>query len=287
MTVVGSIHVLADIWLLQHFGGVDERAYFRVAQQFTIASLLATSAALRVFWKEAAEYRFRGDVQSLVKLYSGVRHKVFFVSASVACAMIPFSFEIVQRVLGSQYEAAWPTLALMLFFSIHQSLGQIQGVFAHATRDTAFYAKVTIALMLASLPTTYLILSPAIAGQLGVHLGASGLAIKMVLLQLVGVTVVGASIARRYGLKYDARYQISVVVGLVLLGWGAKLLAEQVYAVAGLGRGLFSTAPAALAFYALGLLAVVTLSPGAVGLSSADLAQLVAFGRKALRRAAS
>jgi len=52
---LGFAHDFADRWMLQHWGGSSEQAYYAVAQQFAAVALLATTSILRIFWKEIAE----------------------------------------------------------------------------------------------------------------------------------------------------------------------------------------------------------------------------------------
>jgi O-antigen/teichoic acid export membrane protein len=64
-------YIFLDRWLLQDFGGNLEQAFYGVGAQFSAVSLIATSAMLRVFWKEMAESHESGDTEGSRILYFG------------------------------------------------------------------------------------------------------------------------------------------------------------------------------------------------------------------------
>jgi O-antigen/teichoic acid export membrane protein len=52
---------------------------------------------------------------------------------------------IVNIFLGSVYAHAWPVLAIMLLYPIHQSMGQIRGTMLFASGQTHRYMFVRVA----------------------------------------------------------------------------------------------------------------------------------------------
>src|SRR6185295_10386550 len=50
-SLCGFAYEFADRWLLQHYGGGVEQAYYAVGAQFSGIALIATSSILSIFWK--------------------------------------------------------------------------------------------------------------------------------------------------------------------------------------------------------------------------------------------
>ena len=179
------------------------------------------------------------------------------------------------------YAAAWPCLALMFLYPVHQSLGQIQGTYFFASGQTGTYTRIGIVLMALSIPVTYLVVAPAASPVPGLSLGALGLALKMVVLQIVGVNIQAAVIDRANGWAPDYAHQALVLGGFAALGWLCKWA----------GQSLAGASPAAVMalgsiLYAVVSGAVVLRRPQLVGVEDArgrflDLAAAVlAPGRR-------
>jgi len=88
--------------------------------------------------------------------------------------------------------------------------------------QTRLYVMQGVSFMLASLPVSYVMQAPPTAMLPGLGWGSFGMALKMVVLNVIGVNVM---IARLYGWKYDWAYQVVGVVLLVVLGFAAHGLA--------------------------------------------------------------
>src|SRR5262249_54132163 len=79
-----------------------------------------------------------------------------------------------------------------------------------------------IFMMVAGIPVTYFTLAPSTAVVPGLGLGAVGLALKTVILNVVGVSLMACIIARQQGWKADYRYQAVVLSVLLTLAWISK-----------------------------------------------------------------
>lgn len=264
---VGFLYAFADRWLLQRFGGAEQQGFFAVGQQVASISLIATTSILRVFWKEVAEARERKDHTRVRKLYSSVSRSLYFVGAAISCLFIPYSREILIRTVGITYEGAWLCLALMFLYPVHQSLGQIQGTFFYASEDTKSYARIGLLTMGISIPATYFVLAPRSAALAGLGLGAVGLAIKLVVLQIVGVNLQGYVIARTNGWTYEYAYQVIVLGTLLGLAWVCKWASGAMLGLTpSLGNPLSLMLFGGLLYASL-LLALIYLKPEIAGIS--------------------
>ncbi len=218
---VSCAYAFADTWLLQRFGGAAQQGFFAVAQQFSAVSLLLATSVLKVFWKEIAEAYERQDHLQVQRLYLSTVRWLYVVAAWLSGLVMPYSRELLGRLLGPAYEPSWPCLAMMLLYPVHQSLGQMSGAFLYATRQTGAYVRLNIIMMLVSMPAAWLLLS-------WLRLGAVGLALKMVVLQWVGVNWQLAVVARSGGAGFDWRRQAGALTACVGLGWVCKGLGTAV-----------------------------------------------------------
>jgi O-antigen/teichoic acid export membrane protein len=224
----------ADKWLLQRFGGPVQQGFFQVANQFSAISLLATSSILNVFWKEIAAAWADGDRERVARLYKKVNRGLVMLGAILTGLLLPWAQEIVSILLGDAYLKAWPVLAIMLLYPIHQSMGQIGGTMLYASGHTKKYMAVSALVMMFSIPVSYLMLaSPSNAIIPGFGLGAVGMAVKMVLVGVVSVNLQAWVIGRYCGWKLDWVFQAVGITLMIALGFLAKHVAGLVWDVSG------------------------------------------------------
>jgi O-antigen/teichoic acid export membrane protein len=236
LALVGFAYEFANRWILQKFGGSTQQGYFQVANQFAVVSLLATSSILNVFWKEIAHAWERQDRTRVEMLYRKISRALVMLGACVSGLLIPWSEQIVHIALGSAYVNAWPVLAIMLLYPVHQSMGQIGGAMLLASGQTHRYMIVSVSVMLISIPITYVVLAPASGGWVqGLEMGALGMACRMVILGIVSVNIQAWVIARYGGWKFDWVFQAVGISLMVVLGYLAKLLTSLIWALDGVG----------------------------------------------------
>lgn len=277
-TWMGFAYNFADRWLLQFFGGPKQQGYFSVGQQFAAISLLATTSVLRVFWKEVAEARQQNDHARTRRLYESASRGLFFLAAWVSCMLIPFSRDILLWTVGPSYQVAWLAFACLLVYPIYQTIGQLQGVFFYASSDTGYYAKVGLVIMALSLPLTYIMLAPRTAAIRGLGLGALGVALKMLVVQIVGVNLQAYVISKRNGWRMDGYHQALVLAGLFSLGWLCKFAAAAMVGMADLRDGTIVAFVTSCVLYGAASLAMLAWVPSMGGLERDDLKRIVSVG---------
>jgi O-antigen/teichoic acid export membrane protein len=226
---VGFVYGFADRWLLERYGGAVQQGLFGFAQQFGAISILATGAMVNVFWKEIAEANSLGNLARLRELYIRSRRMLFFTAAWTSCLLIPWSSGLLLLAAGSKYTAGAPVLMLMLLYPVHQTLGQLQGIFLVATGRTRLYSTLGMISMSASVVVTYFLLATPSAALPGLGLGAIGLAAKLVGLQLIQVIVVSVIISRRYNWPTDLVHQFLLLAGLIVVSVTIRSLIKAAF----------------------------------------------------------
>jgi O-antigen/teichoic acid export membrane protein len=284
LSLISFCFDFADKWLLQRFGGAVQQGYFQVANQISAISLLATASILNVFWKEIAAAWAASDFERVARLYRKVNRGLVMLAAVLTGFLLPWAKQIVGIVLGESYLPAWPVLAIMLLYPIHQSMGQIGGTMLYASGQTKKYMTVSALVMLASIPVSYLMLAPR-SGVLipGLGLEAVGLAAKMVLLGAISVNVQAWVIGRACGWKLDWLFQVVGISLMVCFGYVARFAAGAVWDIQVLSAGqlLVPVLASGLVYTCLAIGALWHF-PWLVGLERRELSAL--FANLARRR---
>jgi len=236
LAIAGFMYAFAEKWMLQKFSGAQQQGFFQIASQFAQVSLLATMSILNIFWKEIAEATARKDLSRVALLYKKINRGLVMLSAMLAGFLLPWSKQIVDNLLGPTYEDAWPVLAIMFLYPIHQSMGQIGGTMFMAEGETKKYVLLSIRTMLFTLPISYFALAPASGMKIpGLALGAVGMAGYLVLTGVVAVNIQAWVIARHHGRQFDWCYQAVGIPLMIVLGYASKLFAGLVWELNGVG----------------------------------------------------
>jgi O-antigen/teichoic acid export membrane protein len=266
-------YAFSDTWLLRTFGGAEQQAYFSIASQFAAVSLIATTAMNQIFWKEIAEAHQNGDLERMAELYRKVSQSLFMVAALASGFLIPWSEEITLVTLGPNYAGGAAVLGLMLLYPIHQSMGQIGGTMFYATGKTKPQVAIGMIAMAASIPAAYFVQAPTDAVVPGLAAGAMGMALKMIVLQVLAVNAMAWWIARSFGWKFAWEYQVAGVAGALLCGWAACRLGSAVAEGAGLGAAYAFVLAGAI--YLLAASAFLWAMPWVAGWQRAEIRMLL------------
>lgn len=278
-TVISFLYSYTDTWMLQYFGGASQQGLFQVANQFAAISLLATTSILNIFWKEIAAAYKLNEKDKVERIYFKAMRSMVMFGSIISGFLAPWTSQIIQLFLGETYSNAAPILAIMFFYPIHQSMGQLTGAFFLATNQTKIYSKTSIAMMLISMPLTYFIQAPS-SGYLfpGLGLGALGLAIKTVILNIVSVNLCVYIIARLQRWQYDYGHQFYAIAWTSVIGyfsyWGAQLIQCDVYNFSIKITLLLQGAIAAIIYF-FSILLLVYCIPGIAGLSRLEMQNIV------------
>lgn len=178
---------------------------------------------------------------------------------------VPFSREILNLFVGKSFAAAWLPLSIMFIVPVYQSLAQINSSFFFASGKTKTYRNIVIATSLMSLPVTYFVLAPADGLPGGLGLGATGLAIKMLI--IVGMTYYIQSylIARHYHWRFYFWHQLAGLVLLLAWSFVIKYLCTLMVNSAGFHNPLLFILPSTVLGYLFGAMALLYCLPWLAG----------------------
>jgi len=185
--LVGLIVGILDRWMLQKFGGSVEQAFYGLSYQIGAVCFLFTSAMTPLITREFAIAFGEKDLREMARLFRRYIPMLYAIAAYFACFIAVQADKVTFIMGGGKFQQATLAVMIMAFYPIHQTYGQLSGSVFYATGQTALYRNIGITFMLIGLPVTYFLIAPG--HMLGLNAGATGLAIKMVAIQVVGVNV--------------------------------------------------------------------------------------------------
>jgi O-antigen/teichoic acid export membrane protein len=258
-----------DRWFLQTVAGSVQQGFFGLAMQWSALSLFFTTSLLNILWRELAVALAGGNMDRVRELYVRSSSLLYFCAAVIGTYIAVSAPELVTRLAGPQYQGAITVLVLMAFLPLHQTLGQINGTFYFATERVRVYRNLGIMSMLLGMGVSYVFLAPATLPIPGLHLGAVGLALKLVAASLIMANVFIVHNSRYLGIAYWPQLRRQGVA-LVLT-----------CAIAAIARLLVTALPITNVWLRLGLVGIVYGAllvgvifrfPDAAGLRNRDLA---------------
>lgn len=186
-SLVALLAGIADRWLLQVFGGSIKQGFFGLSYQIGIVCFLFTSAMTPLIIREFSIAYAEKNLVLMANLFSRYIPLFYALTVFLACFICFNTNKVTFIIGGGKFQGAAPVVAIMSFYPVYQTYGQLSGSLFYATAQTKIFRNIGILFMLVGLPLTYFLIAPR--NLFGIDLGAEGLAIKTVLIQFVAVNV--------------------------------------------------------------------------------------------------
>jgi O-antigen/teichoic acid export membrane protein len=183
----GFVSGIFDRWLLQFFGGSVEQGFYGLSYQMSTVSTIFSGAMSMLIMREFSIAFVKKDFSQMAYLFQRFIPLMYAITAYIACFTVIQADNIILIVGGREYNGAYFAVSVMLFFPIHQVYGQLSGSVLLATGQTKLYARLLIISVFVGIPMVYFLV--ASTENFGLNLGAAGLAIKMVVIQIIFVNV--------------------------------------------------------------------------------------------------
>ncbi|MEX0333129.1 lipopolysaccharide biosynthesis protein [Vibrio tubiashii] len=206
--VAGIVIGIFDIWLLQYTSGASETGFYGLSYSIAALSIIFTSSMTPVISREFAKSYGNGDLVKLGNLFNAYTPVLYLIAIFVG-VYLSFSSDFVISVFSDEryLDAKWSLLILALY-PAHQTYGQLSSSVMFAMEETNLYKNIGLFFsfigMLFSVVFIYIM-----------DLGALGLAMKMVLVQLVSVNVQLWYTARFLNLDFK-KYLVSQVFPIAI-----------------------------------------------------------------------
>jgi O-antigen/teichoic acid export membrane protein len=262
---IGLINGLQDRWFLQSFAGSVEQGFYGLSYQIGALCFLVSGSMTPLFWREIAKAFGEKDQEKMSAMYRSYVPLLYTIAAFLAVFVTVQARKVTLLVGGNDFQAAAVPISIMALYPLHQTYGQLNGTFLLAVGQTRLYRNIGLGMMVVDLLLTFWLIAPIPLHGLG--LGAAGLAIKMVIVQVIGVNLQLWFICRFLRLRYMyfLFHQVYSVLLLVTIAWlsvGAVDLVIKNTLLAFVSSGMI---------YVLGCAGLVLLLPQLIALSRAEL----------------
>ena len=175
--------------MLQNWSGPVEQSYLGIGLRFSAIALLSTNALLAIFWKEITSLLNRGDLGKLEELFNKTILSIYIFTSLIVVLTLPWTSLLIDILLGDQYNNG---LHNIYSFALPSTsiLGSNHEHFLICCR----MYKTTIrywmcVFMLFSLISCYVILSPDLYFIRGFQLNSIGVAVNIVVCNLIFTNV--------------------------------------------------------------------------------------------------
>jgi len=280
-SIIGVIANIFDRWLLQVFGGSAQQGFFGFSLQISALCFLFAGALTPLLMREFSISYAKKDLKEMGRLFQRHIPVLLFVTAFLTCFMASQTGKIIRLMGGEKYSNSFWPLFIMAFYPIYQVYGQICGSVFFAADKTKLYCNVGIFFLLAGIPATYLFIAPK--AYFGLDSGATGLAIKTILMPILGVNVLlylNAKILRFSFRKYLFN-QLSTT-GLLLIG--AFLASAATNLILGNLAGNLPKLLLGGVFYTSLVAASVYFFPGIFAMRNDDINNIIQIGLDKLKK---
>lgn len=186
-SLISLIIGIFDRWLLQVYGGSVQQGFFGLSFQIGAFCFLFTSAMTPLLMREFSIHFLENNIEKMSMLFQRYVPLLCGIATYFSCFVAIEADKIIYIFGGEKYRDALYAVAIMSFFPIHQTYEHISSSILYATGQTALYRNIGVTVMLIGLPVTYYFIAPK--ERFGINAGATGLAVKMVLLQSVGANI--------------------------------------------------------------------------------------------------
>jgi O-antigen/teichoic acid export membrane protein len=175
----------------------------------------------------------KNDIPKMANLFNRYIPIFYTISAFFSCFVAIQADKVISIMGGQKFNEALMPVVIMAFYPIFQTYGQLCGSVFFATGQTSIYRNVGILFLLAGLPLTYFLIAPT--EKFGINAGAAGLALKMVLIQFVGVNVMLYFSVRLLHLSFKKFFilQLSCVGCLMVLAASSALCVDFLFKLHG------------------------------------------------------
>ncbi|MDR1856182.1 MAG: lipopolysaccharide biosynthesis protein [Desulfovibrio sp.] len=271
-SLLSFLLLTSERWLLQWFDGSVEQGFFALSQKVSMACFLFVSAMTPLVMRELSIAWGDKDLDAMGRLLSRFAPLLYVVAAYFSCFTLAEGPAMVRLFGGAEFVAAIIPVQVMALYPLHQAYGQLAGSVFHATGRTHILRNIAALECVYGFGTAWVCLAPA--EYFGLNLGATGLAIKTVLVQYVTVNVYFWLVSRFLPLSFKRNFLHQLWSLAVLLA--VAFLSREVTVHMGFGsvdsiwRFLVSGV-----CYSVAVAAVCWSCPALLGLSRQDVREFV------------
>jgi O-antigen/teichoic acid export membrane protein len=176
---------LFDNWLLMKIAGPVQQGYFGLAFKVSSISFMFTGAMTQLITREFSIAHSNNDKIQLASLFEKYIPVLYFMAAFFSAFFIANAGVVTNLFGGVDFKDGVLPIAIMLFYPIHQTYGQLSGSLYYATNQTKLYRNIGVFMVPIGMVLSWITFGPN--EYFGLGMGALGLALKTVFLQFIAV----------------------------------------------------------------------------------------------------
>jgi len=265
-----TLQAILERWMLQKYSGSAEQGFYGIALQISSICFLCTSAIVPLLAREYSVSYAKNDIYEMKRLFLRFVPMLYTITAYFGCFLAVESRAVMHLFGGRSYSAAVLPIAVMCFYPLHQTYGQLNASLFFATGRTTAYSNIGILIVLISIPLTFFLIGPREYGAL--NGGAAGLAAKMVAIQLLSTNAQLMYLARLLKLPFLKLLGHQVVI--VLLFVPMALTASYASEVALSGRTVLEQFLFSGILYTMAILALLLIVPALTAMKKEESQRL-------------
>jgi O-antigen/teichoic acid export membrane protein len=213
--IFGMVFGFFDRWFLQFVYGSLSQGYFSLAFSLSSIASLFLAPMTPLLMQSVARADQIDDLSAVRVAFEKVKF-LYLVGVVISLFCMFHSQEILALIGGEDYSGAWITLVVMFLYPIHMVYGQFCGAVLIAMRKTGLYRNIALISTVGGGLISYFLLSPKSFVIPGLELGSLGLALKLVLIQLISVGIQLLFVCKLIKAKFS-EYVFSQILILILV----------------------------------------------------------------------
>ena len=230
LIIYSSIALIAgvfDRWILQISSGSIEQGYYGIAYQISTICFIFTSAMTPLIFREFSVQIKQNNLKRIRAIFKKYIPMLYSISAYFG-VFIAINSDVVGFIVGGEeFSDAYICIAIMALYPIHQTYGQLSSSLYYSTDRTSLYKNIGGSILIIGIPLSFLFISD----EYGLNLGGVGLALKMVLIQLIQTNLLlyynTKFLKEKY--SYFVLHQIYSVLFFVIIGLFTDFVTNQIF----------------------------------------------------------
>ncbi len=204
-----------DIWLLQKIAGTEQVGFYGLSYGLATLSFVFTSAMTPLIIREFSSLYESKDLIKIKELLHKYLPMLYSIAAYFSVFISLQSQNIIAIFVDDKFEGAYLALAIMAYYPIHQTYGQITGGLLYSVGQTKLVRNLSFLTVPLGMILSYLFIY-------SFNFGAVGLAYKMIIVQIIGVNIQLMLNAKILGIDmfYFIKHQIFSVLFFVVIAYG-------------------------------------------------------------------
>ena len=187
LSLIIFISSMLDIWLLQKVSGSIQQGFYGLAHKIAAICFIFASSITSIIIREYSVLYGKKDIAGMKIIFQKYIPSIYSLIAFISVFISVNSFDVFNLFGGAEFTEGFLVMMVMAIYPIHQTYGQLSGSVFYATGRTKEFRNISLTTIPFGMLLSLFLILPTKYG--GLNLGALGLVIKMVFMQLITVNI--------------------------------------------------------------------------------------------------